>query len=431
MTYQETVDYLYSQLPVFQKIGKKAIRPRLTNIIRLCEILGNPQHNFKSIHVAGTNGKGSSSHFLTSILMEAGYKTGLYTSPHLKDYRERFRINGMLVPENCVIDFVRDYGREFENLRPSFFEVSVALAFKIFSDEQVDVAVIEVGLGGRLDSTNIISNVDLSLITNIGYDHTDVLGHTLDKIAFEKAGIIKPGVPVVISEYLPETRPVFEEIAGKQGSPVFFAQDEWETRGVDERIDQLHIELINCKSRQSYALESGLTGTYQQSNIRGVVEAVEQLRKTGYTINHKALEEGIRKVLINTGLKGRWQILRREPLMICDTGHNDQAFRITISRIQAEPHCRLYFILGFVQDKDISRLSSYIPQDAVVYLCEFDSFRALKAEQLLQLKFENTNNISIFKNVNDAIETAGREAGVGDIIFIGGSTYLVAEINEL
>ncbi len=431
MTYQETVDYLYSQLPVFQKIGKTAIRPRLTNIIRLCEILGNPQDNFKSIHVAGTNGKGSSSHFLTSILMEAGYKTGLYTSPHLKDYRERFRINGMLVPENCVIDFVRDYGREFENLRPSFFEVSVALAFKIFSDEQVDVAVIEVGLGGRLDSTNIISNVDLSLITNIGYDHTDVLGHTLDKIAFEKAGIIKPGVPVVISEYLPETRPVFEEIAGKQGSPVFFAQDEWETRGVDERIDQLHIELINCKSRQSYALESGLTGTYQQSNIRGVVEAVEQLRKTGYTINHKALEEGIRKVLINTGLKGRWQILRREPLMICDTGHNDQAFRITISRIQAEPHCRLYFILGFVQDKDISRLSSYIPQDAVVYLCEFDSFRALKAEQLLQLKFENTNNISIFKNVNDAIETAGREAGVGDIIFIGGSTYLVAEINEL
>ena len=431
MTYQETVDYLYSQLPAFQKIGKQAIRPKLTNITLLCEMLGNPQNNFKSIHVAGTNGKGSSSHFLTSILMEAGYKTGLYTSPHLKDYRERFRINGQLVPENCVIDFVRDYGHEFQNLRPSFFEVSVALAFKIFSDEQVDVAVIEVGLGGRLDSTNIISKVDLSLITNIGYDHTDVLGHTLDKIAYEKAGIIKPGVPVVISEYLPETRPVFEETARKQGAPISFAQDEWETEVQEENIEHLHLKAINKLNGKEYVLDSGLAGTYQEANIRGVLQAVEQLRKTGYRISDEALAAGLRKVISNTGLKGRWQVLGRKPLMICDTGHNEQALRITLQRISREPHARLYFILGFVKDKDISLLSDYIPADARVYLCEFDSFRALKAEELQQLEFKNTKNISIFKNVNEAIEKVKEEAGADDIIFIGGSTYLVAEINDL
>lgn len=431
MTYQETVDYLYSQLPAFQKIGKKAIKPRLTNITRLCEILGNPQDNFKSIHVAGTNGKGSSSHFLTSILMEAGYKTGLYTSPHLKDYRERFRINGKLVPENCVIDFVRDYGQEFQNLSPSFFEVSVALAFKIFSDEKVDVAVIEVGLGGRLDSTNIISKVDLALITNIGYDHTDVLGDTLDKIAYEKAGIIKPGVPVVVSEYLPETRPVFEEKARRQKAPLFFAQDEWETEVVKETIEHLHLKVINKQNGTEYVFGSGLAGTYQKANIRGVTEAVVQLRKAGYEISDTALEAGFRKVIPNTGLKGRWQILGRQPLVICDTGHNDQAFQITINRISREPHRRLYFILGFVKDKDITNLSRYIPEGAIIYLCEFDLFRALKAEELRQLEFENTKNVSIFGNVNAAIEKARQEAGPEDIIFIGGSTYLVAEINDL
>jgi len=431
MTYQETVDYLYSQLPAFQKIGKKAIRPRLTNITRLCEILGNPQDNFKSIHVAGTNGKGSSSHFLASILMEAGYKTGLYTSPHLKDYRERFRINGKLVPENCVIDFVRTYAHEFQNLRPSFFEVSVALAFKTFSDEKVDVAVIEVGLGGRLDSTNIISNVDLSLITNIGFDHTDVLGHTLDKIAGEKAGIIKPGVPVVVSEYLPETRPVFTETAVRQGAPLYFAQDEWLTEGGEETIDHLHVKLVNRKDGRTYTLRSGLTGSYQEANITGVTEAVEQLRKKGYAISDEAFGLGVDKVIVNTGLKGRWQILGKQPLMICDTGHNDQAFRITLNRIQREPHRQLYFILGFVQDKDITNLSGYIPEGAIVYLCEFDSFRARKKEHLRQLEFKKAKEISIFDNVNQAIEKARQEAGAEDIIFIGGSTYLVAEINDL
>ncbi len=431
MTYQETVDYLYSQLPAFQKVGKEAIRPKLTNITCMCEILGNPQDSFKSIHVAGTNGKGSTSHFLTSILMEAGYKTGLYTSPHLKDYRERFRINGELVPENCVIEFVRDYGQEFQILRPSFFEVSVALAFKIFADEKVDVAVIEVGLGGRLDSTNIISNVDLSLITNIGFDHTDVLGDTLGKIAYEKAGIIKSGVPVVVSEDLPETRPVFEEVAQKQGAPLYFARDYWESTVVQEDMEHLCLQLRHRESGEELILDSGLTGSYQKSNMIGVAEAVAQLRKKGYTISEANMEEGVRKVTHNTHLKGRWQILGRNPLMICDTGHNDHAFRITLQRIAQEPHRQLFCILGFVKDKDILGLSSYIPEGTVLYLCEFDLFRALKAADLEQLRFNNTNNISIFKNVNLAIEQARREAGPEDIIFIGGSTYLVAEIENL
>ena len=431
MTYQETVDYLYSQLPAFQKVGKEAIRPKLTNIIRLCEILGNPQDTFRSIHIAGTNGKGSSSHFITSVLMEAGYKTGLYTSPHLKDYRERFRINGKLVSENCVIDFVRTYGHEFQNLRPSFFEVSVALAFKIFADEKVDVAIIEVGLGGRLDSTNIISNVVLSLITNIGFDHTDVLGDTLAKIAAEKAGIIKPGVPVVISEDVPETRAVFEAVAAERGASLYFARETWTATVGREKIDSLELRLLDRRSGEAYEIRSGLTGIYQKYNLLGVMEAVRVLREKGYGIDRNAVQEGIRKVVENTGLKGRWQILGKQPLIICDTGHNDHALQLTLQRIAREPHRRLYFILGFVKDKDIQKLQDYIPEDAIIYLCAFNLFRALKEEDLRAIKFKSTNYISIFNDVNLAIEHARREASPEDIIFIGGSTYLVAEINEL
>lgn len=429
MTYQETVDYLYSQLPAFQKLGNKALKPRLTNIRALCALLGNPQDNFSSIHVAGTNGKGSSSHFLTSILMEAGYKVGLYTSPHLKDYRERFRINGSLVPENCIIDFVRDYGREFSILKPSFFEVSVALAFKIFSDEKVDVAVIEVGLGGKWDSTNIISKVDLALISNIGFDHTDVLGHTLDKIAEQKAGIIKSGIPVVVSEYLPETRPVFESVARAQGADLSFAQDEWTVEAVDAGIDRLCVQLK--REGALWTLESELVGKYQLSNMRGVLEAVRRLNAGKYRISREAVEAGMAKVVRNTGLRGRWQILGRKPLIICDTGHNDQAFQITFDRIANAPYKQLHFVLGFVKDKDISKIAEYIPDGAKLYLSAFSSFRARQVEELKLLKWKESNEISIFENVNEAIAAARAAAGEEDIVFIGGSTYLVAEIEEL
>lgn len=429
MTYQETVDYLYSQLPAFQKLGNKALKPRLTNIRALCALLGNPQDNFSSIHVAGTNGKGSSSHFLTSILMEAGYKVGLYTSPHLKDFRERFRINGSLVPENCIIDFVRDYGREFSILKPSFFEVSVALAFKIFSDEKVDVAVIEVGLGGKWDSTNIISKIDLALISNIGFDHTDVLGHTLDKIAEQKAGIIKSGIPVVVSEYLPETRPVFESVARAQGADLSFAQDEWTVEAVDAGIDRLCVQLK--REGALWTLESELVGKYQLSNMRGVLEAVRRLNAGKYRISREAVEAGMAKVVRNTGLRGRWQILGRKPLIICDTGHNDQAFQITFDRIANAPYKQLHFVLGFVKDKDISKIAEYIPDGAKLYLSAFSSFRARQVEELKLLKWKESNEISIFENVNEAIAAARAAAGEEDIVFIGGSTYLVAEIEEL
>ncbi len=431
MTYKETVDFLYSQLPAFQKLGSKAIKPKLTNIIKLCELLGNPQDNFKSVHVAGTNGKGSSSHFIASILMEAGYKVGLYTSPHLKDYRERFRVNGNVVPENCIIEFVQDYWSEIQILRPSFFEVSVALAFKVFSDEKVDLAVIEVGLGGRLDSTNIISNVSISLITNIGLDHTDVLGDTLSKIAFEKGGIIKPNIPVVISEYTEETKPVFVEISTRLNAPINFASELWKIVGVEESIDCLSIRVVNNVTNQEVNIESGLVGEYQKSNIIGVLEVISQLNNLGYVITEQALKEGFRNVIDNTGLKGRWQILGYKPLMVCDTGHNEHAFEITINRLKREPHNRLFFILGFVKDKDTNRIQELIPENSMIYLCEFDSPRARKTEELGELVFQNAKNVSILNNVNLAIEKARGEASENDIIFIGGSTYLVAEINEI
>lgn len=430
-TYEETIDYLYSQLPMFQKMGKKAIKPKLTNITELCNLLGNPQNNFKSIHVAGTNGKGSTSHFLTSILMESGLKVGLYTSPHLKDFRERFRINGTMVPENWIIEFVQDYWSEIQNLRPSFFEVSVALAFKIFSDEKVDVAVIEVGLGGRYDSTNIISNVALSHISNIGFDHTDILGDTLEKIAFEKAGIIKPGVPVVISEYTPATKPVFTAIAEEKSADIYFAQDNMTVDKVVDSVESLHIEITNKNTGKSYSIDSQLVGEYQQANILGVIASVERLKDLGYTIPDTAVERGFRYVVDNTSLKGRWQILDRNPLTICDTGHNEQAFEITINRLRKESRGKIFFILGFVKDKDTSRIQELIPSNSELYLVEFNSERALREAELAKLEFANTNKISIIKNVNLAIEQARSEANKEDIIFIGGSTYLVAEINNL
>lgn len=430
MTYKETVDYLYSQLPAFQKIGDKAYKPKLDNIIALCELLGNPQDNFKSIHVAGTNGKGSSSHFLTSILMEAGYKVGLYTSPHLKDYRERFRINGELIPENCVIDFVRDYANEFSILKPSFFEVSVVLAFKYFSDENVDIAVIEVGLGGRLDSTNIISKKLVSLVTNIGFDHTDILGDTLEKIAFEKAGIIKPHVPVVISEYTDETKPVFTEIAALNCAPISFAQDEYEVLISEETIESLKVSVKSKKSGKVYDIASGLVGKYQIYNILGVLNTIERIGSE-YRISDESIYKGFERVISNTGLKGRWQVLARDPLMICDTGHNEHAFKITIRRLQNAGFERVYYILGFVKDKDKSEILNLIPENSVVYLCEFDSFRAMTVTDLERLEFKFAKNISIFNNVNLAIEKARREAKQDDLIFIGGSTYLVAEIDNL
>ncbi len=429
MTYEQTVAYLYAQLPAFQKIGREAIKPKLTNITQLCSLLGNPQDNFPSVHVAGTNGKGSSSHFLASILQEAGYKVGLYTSPHLKDYRERFRINGQLVSENYVIDFVENHKNEIADIKPSFFEVSVALAFKLFSDEQVDLTVVEVGLGGRLDSTNIISNILVSLITNIGYDHTDILGNTLAEIAFEKAGIIKTGVPVVISEYNSETLPVFNKTAEQIEAPIHLAKDNYHIVNSEESIVSLDLQVQGQEGLLN--LSSGLVGQYQKNNILGVLTVCKVLNSKGIVISPQNIQEGLKKVVHNTGLKGRWQILQDKPLILCDTGHNEHAFKITINRILSTGFTNLFFILGFVKDKNLEVILDLIPTGATVFLCEFDSFRALNASELSVLTFKKTNNISIFKSVNLALIAAKALAKEDDVIFIGGSTYLVAEINDL
>lgn len=432
MTYVETIEYLYAQLPVFQKIGIKALKPKLTNIIALCEALGNPQDKFKSIHVAGTNGKGSTSHLLASILMESGIKVGLYTSPHLKDYRERFRINGEMAPESYIIDFVENHSELIKTIKPSFFEVSVAIAFKYFSDENVDVAVIEVGLGGRYDSTNIISNLLYTHITNIGYDHMDILGDTLQKIAFEKAGIIKAKVPVIVSEYSVETNEVFENEANQKRSEIVFASENYEIINESSDLEYLNLEIKNKSTQESFEINSGLIGQYQKNNIIGVLEAYYLLNKLEYSISKKNLLDGIKNVVINTSLKGRWQIIQRKPLVICDTGHNEHAFNITLKKLFANPNSKIHLILGFVKDKDLEKVFNLLPTNANYYFCSFASFRAINSSELQKEALKYKIQSITFNNVNQALEKVLSDyAKPNDVIFIGGSTYLVAELNNI
>ena len=431
MNYSETIQFLYAKLPAFQKLGKKALKPKLTNIISLCEALGNPQNNFKSIHVAGTNGKGSSSHFLASILMESGLKVGLYTSPHLKDYKERFKINGIDADEAYIIQFVENCTEIIEKINPSFFELSVALAFKYFSDEKVDIAVIEVGLGGRYDSTNIISNKILSLITNIGFDHMDILGDTLPEIAYEKAGIIKENIPTIVSEYLPETIEIFKKEASRNHSKLYFASDLYNIRVIQSELDSLKLEVKKNINGENLLIESGLLGEYQKTNIIGILASCEVLNQNGLAISEKDIVLGIKNVVDNTKLKGRWQILHRKPLIICDTGHNEHALAITLKKISAYNKGIIHFILGFVKDKDLKKVFPLLPKDAKYYFCTFDSFRALKPLELSEKALEFGINSSNFLNVNQALDFVKKEAKENDLVFIGGSTYLVAEINNL
>ncbi|MCP9768196.1 bifunctional folylpolyglutamate synthase/dihydrofolate synthase [Lacihabitans sp. LS3-19] len=432
MTYDETIEYLYAKLPVFQKIGLKALKPKLTNIIALCEALGNPQDNFKSIHVAGTNGKGSTSHMLASILIEKGLKVGLYTSPHLKDYRERFRINGEMAPKSYIIEFIENYSELIKKIKPSFFEVSVAIAFKFFSDEKVDIAVIEVGLGGRFDSTNIISNLLFSLITNIGYDHMDILGDTLEKIAFEKAGIIKKGIPVIVSEYSVDTYKVFEDEAKKNNSEIKFASKNFDIFQESSDLQTLNLDIRNIYSQEIFKLSSGLVGQYQKNNIIGVLEAYTLLNKLGYNLSKEHLINGIKNVIVNTSLKGRWQILQNNPLVICDTGHNEHALKITLNKLFANQNSKIHLILGFVKDKDLEKVFSLLPLNANYYFCDFDSFRALKASELQKEALKYNFESKIYNNVNQALEQVlSNYAKSEDIVFIGGSTYLVAELNNI
>jgi dihydrofolate synthase/folylpolyglutamate synthase len=431
MDYAETLQYLYTQLPMFTRVGSSAYKADLTNTIELCKRLDNPQDKFKTIHIGGTNGKGSTSHMLAAILQTAGYKTGLYTSPHLRDFRERVRINGEMISEQQVIDFVADHQKDFETISPSFFEMTVGLAFDIFAKEKVDIAVIEVGLGGRLDSTNIITPL-LSVITNIGWDHMNILGDTLQLIAGEKAGIIKHGVPVIIGEYQPDIANIFLQKAAKEEADISFASDEWEVnskiKNQKSKIELLDLEISNNSKSAIYNLQLDLTGSYQLKNIKTVLSAVEQLREQGFIITDEHLQIALRQVKTLTGLHGRWEVLSTEPLTICDTGHNPEGIQEVLKNIAATPYQHLHFVIGMVNDKDISKVLSMLPTDATYYFCRPDIPRGLEAESLKHQAESLSLHGKIYANVKEAYLSAQKAAQKDDLVFVGGSTFVVAEV---
>lgn len=424
MNYTQTLEYLYSRLPMFHRIGSAAYKANLDNTWALMKHLNHPETKFKSIHVAGTNGKGSSSHMLASVLQEAGYKVGLYTSPHLKDFRERIKINGALIPEEYIVRFVEEHKTVFEKIEPSFFEWTVALAFNYFTDEKVDIAIIEVGLGGRLDSTNIILP-EVSLITNIGWDHMNLLGDTLDKIAFEKAGIIKAGVPVVISEKQENISYVFSNKANETNASLFFA-DDYVTVTLKNRSN--FIQKIDITSHQlNTELEIDLPGTYQLNNIKGVIKTILILQEKGWKIDLPAIKNGIRNVKKLTGLMGRWQVLGEKPLIICDTGHNKEGVLQVLENIKLTPYRQLHFVLGMVNDKDISGVLNLLPKNAYYYFCKPNIPRGLESDELMKQAIGIGLNGEDCKDVESAVKTAKSNASKDDLIFIGGSTFVVAD----
>ena len=432
MDYAETLQYLYTQLPMFTRVGSSAYKEDLTNTIELCKRLDNPQDKFKSIHIGGTNGKGSTSHMLAAVLQIAGYKTGLYTSPHLRDFRERVRINGEMISEQHVIDFVADHQKDFETISPSFFEMTVGLAFDIFAKEKVDIAVIEVGLGGRLDSTNIITPL-LSVITNIGWDHMNILGDTLQLIAGEKAGIIKHGVPVIIGEYQPDIANIFLQKAAKEEADISFASDDFEVKG--ERVKDKGVsEFLDLEIKDNHSqltthnLQLDLTGSYQLKNIKTVLSAVEQLREQGFVITDEHLQIALRQVKTLTGLHGRWEVLSTDPLTICDTGHNPEGIQEVLKNIAATPYQHLHFVIGIVNDKDISKVLSMLPTDATYYFCRPEIPRGLEAENLKQQAADFGLHGEIYSDVKSAYQWAQKNAEKDDLVFVGGSTFVVAEV---
>lgn len=405
MNYQEILDWMFHQLPMYQTQGASAYKEDLTNTIQLANYLGNPEKKLKCIHVAGTNGKGSTSHFLASILQEAGYKVGLYTSPHLKDYRERIKINGKEISKEFIVDFINTHKTFFEENQLSFFEMSVGLAFDYFSKQETDINIIEVGMGGRLDATNIATPL-VSVITNIGLDHTQFLGDTLEAIAFEKAGIIKDKIPVVIGEYTTETRKVFVQKSLESNAEIFFAS---------ELITEIY--------------PSALLGNYQEKNIRTVLQTIKVLNeRTKYLVTGEQLKNGLLNVIKNTGLQGRWQILNQAPLTVCDTAHNIDGLTIVINQILTQEFDQLHIVLGFVNDKNIDAILEIVPKSAKYYFCSPNNLRGLDAKILQQKAACFGINGNVYVSVTKAYEAAKAAASGNDFIYIGGSNFVVAEI---
>ena len=424
--YNEAIEYLYTRLPMFTRDGASAFKKDLDNTIKLCAALDNPQRKFKTLHIAGTNGKGSTSHMLAAILAEAGYKTGLYTSPHLLDFRERIRVNGQLCEKEFVVDFVNTHRELIEEVSPSFFEITVAMAFDYFEKNKVDIAVIEVGLGGRLDSTNIIQPL-LSVITNIGFDHMNLLGNTLAEIAAEKAGIIKRNTPVVISEYAEETAAVFLDKAAIEHAPIQFASDNYETKmlGVDQ--DYLTVQATDTAGH-SADYQMDLKGSYQVKNLAGVLLAVDELRQQGFEISDQHVHQALKNVQATTGIQGRWQQLSKDPFIICDTGHNEDGIHEVLKNLATTAYDKLHFVIGAMRDKDLSHMLPYLPKDATYYFSAPDMPRAMPSEELRKEAMEFGLTGLDYASVGAAFDAAKEAYQQGNLIFVGGSNFVVAEV---
>jgi dihydrofolate synthase / folylpolyglutamate synthase len=428
MTYQQTIEFLFSQLPAYHRIGKAAYKDNLNNTISLDNYFGHPHKKYKTIHIAGTNGKGSVSHMLASVLQEAGYVVGLYTSPHLKDFRERIKVNGRMIREDDVVEFVERNRAILESLTPSFFEMSVAMAFDYFAKSNVQFAIIEVGLGGRLDSTNIIEPV-LSVITNIGLDHKDLLGSTLEQIAHEKAGIIKRNVPVIIGESSSETMPIFISRAAENGSQIFFADERFSCRMENNAISAAvrEFDMLDLMSHKKIKGRTALTGDYQSKNLQTVF-CIMSILKNSLDFTDSDIDNGLSKVIANTGLNGRWQILGEEPLIICDTGHNKEAMEYIIAQIGRIKKTGLHMVIGFVNDKDLDSVLPLFPVDAVYYFTRASVPRAIDEEDLKSIAGKYGLTGESYHNVKTAMECATQNAIPSDMIFVGGSTFVVAEV---
>lgn len=429
MDYNQTLDYLYTRLPMFSRIGAAAYKADLVNTYAICDFLSNPERKFKSIHIAGTNGKGSTSHMLASIFQAAGYRTGLYTSPHLRDFRERIRINGEMISKSFIVDFTARTLELTEKIEPSFFELTVGMAFDYFAMEQVDIAIIETGLGGRLDSTNVLTP-ELSVITNISWDHMQLLGDTLEKIAVEKAGIIKEGVPVIVGEVTPETKPVFEETAARLHAGLVVASER--RQATDWRWEHHHL-LVEVATqhhidRQVYELDLG--GVYQAKNLLTVLEVCTQMNAAGWKLPDTAVRAGLRSVKKNTGLHGRWEIVHTSPLVVLDVAHNEDGIRNLAQQVELTDHRELHIIFGVVKDKDTAAVLPLLPRNARYYFTKANLPRALDEKTLQQLAATAGLAGDVYPDVNTALEVALAHAAADDLILVCGSVFLVGEVDE-
>jgi dihydrofolate synthase/folylpolyglutamate synthase len=428
MNYQETINYLYTRLPVFSRIGAAALKPSLDNTIALCDFLDNPERKFKTIHIAGTNGKGSVSHMLAAVLQAAGYKTGLYTSPHLKDFRERIKINGSMIAEEVVVDFTRRIQPSIETLNPSFFEITVAMAFDHFAQEEVDIAVIETGLGGRLDSTNIITP-EISVITTIGWDHMNLLGDTLEKIAAEKGGIIKQNIPVVLGNIEPVAKAVLIDMAAAKQADCMMANEQFQVTEWSWQQHQLVVQVAaqHHVDRHTYTLD--LPGIYQKENLVTVLAVVSQLQQLGWTINQQQLQLGLAQAKKTTGLHGRWELLQQHPDIIADVAHNEQGMQMLLQQLEVTTYQHLHIITGMVADKEVDKVLSLMPRQANYYFTQANIPRALPAADLKGKAVVYGLKGEVYDNVNAAITAAKQQAHANDLILVCGSVFLVGEIN--